>query len=191
MRIVPVILLAGCYRSATPATTTPLSNNVKAATGELSVSAGAVGPIRADTEATLVHLRAVLAGYEVKPSQDGSLQYDVYKGSEKLFYVVPDEERGTVFNIHVVSGSVAVEGKSWRVGKPFSGSSHLTDCECWGDNPTCFAKGEHVAVNFDRGCDGVTSGDARERRVLDGVTIQRVIWNPQPFGEDSDEEVSD
>lgn len=188
MRIAPVILIAGCYTSSPPAPT--LSNNTTAAPEELSVSARAVGPIDAETEATLVHLRAILAGYEVRPAHDGSLQYDIYKGREKLFYVVPDEDRGTIFNIHVVSGKVPVAGKSWRVGAPFTGASRLTSCECWGDNPTCFTAGEHIAVNFDRGCDDVTN-DASARRSLDGLTIQRVIWNPRPFGDDPDEETAD
>ncbi len=189
MRIAPVILIAGCFTSS-PAPVTTLSNNATPAADAMSVTATAVGPLDADTEATLVHLRAVLAGYEVKPAHDGSLQYDVYKGTEKLFYVVPDDDRGTIFNIHVVSGSVPVAGKSWRVGQPFAGADRLSTCECWGDNPTCFTVGEHVAVNFDRTCDDVTS-DARARRTLDGMAIQRVIWNPLPFGDDPDEEVRD
>lgn len=188
MRIAPVILLAGCYTSSS--TGPALSNAARAAPDELSVRTSSVGPIRADTLATLVHLRELLAGYEVKPAHDGSLEYDVYKNGEKLFYVVPDEERGTIFNVHVVSGKVAVAGKSWRVGAPFSGAASLTTCECWGDNPTCFTAGEHVAVNFNRTCDDVTE-DAAALRSLEGLTIQRVIWNPLPFGDEPDEETVD
>ncbi|NVB84048.1 MAG: hypothetical protein HOV81_37075 [Kofleriaceae bacterium] len=188
MRIAPVILLAGCYTSSPTAPT--LSNTVKAEPEELSVRTSSVGPIHGDTEATLVHLRELLAGYEVKPSHDGSLQYDVYKNGEMLFYVVPDQEQGTIFNVHVVSGKIAVAGKSWRVGAPFSGAASLTSCECWGDNPTCFIAGEHVAVNFNRTCDDVTE-DPAARRSLEGMKIQRVIWNPLPFGNDPDEETRD
>jgi hypothetical protein len=129
-------------------------------------------------------LRGLLVGYEVRPVNDGSLEYDIYKDGERLAYVVPDEQSGYVFNIHAVSARVSVRGHPWRVGRVFGGSAQLTTCECWGDNPTCYARGDHLAVNFDRQCRDVTGSDRRVLRELDGLIVQRVIWSPYPFGVD-------
>ena len=77
------------------------------------------------------------------------------------------------------SNKVTVAGRLWRAGAAFQNSKDLTRCTCWGTNPTCFKKGEHVAVNFIRSCMETT--DPREIRVVDGLVIQRVIWSPTAF----------
>ena len=77
----------------------------------------------------------------------------------------------------------ALVAERWRVGRVFGDSRHLTSCECWGPNPTCYAAGEHIAVNFARACEEVVSEDKESLRLLDGLTVQRVIWSPTPFGE--------
>ena len=183
MRIALVILLAGCYRST--GQPPPITNTIEAAPEvALTMSSRGVGPINNTTKATLSSLRAILVGYEVKPLNDGSLQYDIYQNGEKLAYVVPDDQSGYVFNVHAVSSKVAVNGHPWRVGRAFGNSSHLTNCECWGSNPTCYASGDHIAVNFNRECGDLTGMDPSALRALDGAIVQRVIWSPTAFGED-------
>jgi hypothetical protein len=187
VRLAPLILLGACYRS--PPETTPIANKSEIKEPEgLTMTVHSVGPIDGTTKATLVDLRKLLVGYEVRPVNDGSLQYDVYKNGERLMYVVPDDQAGYVFNIHVVSSHVAITGHAWRVGRTFTDAAHLTTCECWGPNPTCFAEGDHIAVNFDRECEGLTEGDRRALRVLDGLVVKRVIWSPVAFGEASGED---
>jgi hypothetical protein len=187
VRIAPLILLGACYRTP-PETTLANSCDCKVPEG-LTMSAHGVGPIDGTTKATLVDLRKLLAGYEIRPVNDGSLQYDVYKNGERLAYVVPDDQGGYVFNVHAVSARVAVMGHAWAVGRTFTDAAHLTNCECWGPNPTCYAAGEHIAVNFDRECDGLTDGDRHSLHVLDGLVIRRVIWSPTAFGEANGEDV--
>jgi len=182
MRIALVILLGGCYRSTgQPA---PITNKTDAAPqAALTMSSRGVGPITSTTKVTLTDLRAILVGYEVRPLHDGSLQYDIYQSGEKLAYVVPDDQSGYVFNVHAVSSRVAISGHPWRVGRAFGNASHLTNCECWGSNPTCYASGEHIAVNFGRQCSDLTGVDRSALRALDGEIVQRVIWSPTAFGE--------
>lgn len=182
MRIAPLILLAACYRS----TSAPAIGNRSEAVEPtiITVTRHGLGPIDSESKATLVDLRKALVGYEVKPANDGALQYDIYKDNEKLAFVVPDDNTGLVFNIHVTSSRVRVVGHPWRVGRVFGDSRHLTNCECWGPNPTCYAAGEHIAVNFDRECDDtIVTADRESLRALDGLRVQRVIWSPTPFGE--------
>ena len=176
---------SGCYRGTVePAT---IANKVDAdEAGALTMTSKGLGPIDSTTKATLANLRALLAGYEVRPVNDGSLEYDIFKDGERLAYVVPDDQSGYVFNVHVVSSHVAVHGYPWRVGRAFGDWAHLTTCECWGPNPTCYASGEHLAVNFDRACEGLTGGDRSALRELDGLIVQRVIWSPSAFGGDGD-----
>ncbi|HUS28484.1 MAG TPA: hypothetical protein VMZ53_08245 [Kofleriaceae bacterium] len=186
MRVAWLILLAGCYRSTPGAT--PLANKTPdAAPAALTMTPKGVGPIDNTTKVTLTNLRALLIGYEVRPLNDTSLEYDIYRDGEKLAYVVPDDQSGYVFNVHATSSRVVVSGHPWRVGRAFGDSAHLTNCECWGPNPTCYASGEHIAVNFKRDCEDLTGSDRSALRALDGEIVQRVIWSPTPFGEESGE----
>jgi hypothetical protein len=183
MRAAWWIVIAGCGASAPP----PAISN-RAATGSaglLTISEERFGPLRPDTPATLNGLRAAFAGYEVRATNDTTLSYSVYLGSEKLAWVIPDEN-GALFNVHATSPRIETLGHDWRVGSTFQGSSSLTDCECWGENPTCYRRGARLAVNFQRECAGVVGVDAHALRVLDGVVIQRVIWSPKPFRGDDD-----
>ena len=184
MRGVYVLMLAGCWSSSSAPPAKPDSKP-----GPLAIREAGFGPIDSRTPATLQAVRQAFAGFDVRPiNDDGTLEYRVYKGDELLLYVVPDDD-GTIFNVHATSNKVSVEGHEWRVGSPFVGASQLTQCECWGDNPTCWKTGDHVAVNFARSCENLTSGDKRVLRVLDGVAVQRVIWSPKPFGAPGDDSV--
>jgi hypothetical protein len=186
MRLAVVVLVAGCYRGTSQPALTNQSTTIDSTL--MTVTAHGVGPIDSETKATLMDLRTLLVGYEVKPENDGALQFDIYRGGDKLAFVVPDENTGLVFNIHVISPRVRVVGHPWRVGHVFGDAAHLTNCECWGPNPTCYAAGEHIGVNFARDCDGLTGEDRKALRVLDGLTVQRVIWSPTPLGEAYGEE---
>jgi len=146
----------------------------------LTITASAFGPIRPDTPATLVALRAVLAGYEVRPTQQNGLEYQVFERDRRVFTVVPTSD-AAIFNIHVASPRIAVAGHDrWRVGAKFADWQALTQCACWGGKPVCFRVGDHVALAFDRKCGGLR----RTLRWLEGLPIEHTIWSPKPFGED-------
>lgn len=183
--VVAALVLTGCYtQSAAP----PLSNKpvTKVARDALTIRRDRVGAIHADTPALLLPLRRVLAGYEVRPVNDGSLEYHVFQNGEHLAYVVPSDGDALIFNIHAVSPKVVVAGRSWRVGAPFEDAERLTNCECWGDNPTCYKAGDTIAVNFARECAGVEGAGAEQLRALDGEKVARIVWSPRPFTDSVD-----
>jgi hypothetical protein len=183
MRLAWLLVIAGCGATAPPP---PLSNRATVGTGGVfTISERGFGPLHAKSQATLSALRTAFTGFEVRPTNDTTLSYSVYLGDEKLAWVIPNDN-GTLFNVHATSPRVETLGHDWRVGSTFQGSSSLTDCECWGDNPTCYRRGGHLAVNFARSCEGLVGADARALRVLDGTIIQRVIWSPEPFRGDDD-----
>jgi len=183
MRGAWLIVIAGCAASS-PAPT--ISNRAATASGGLlTISEERFGPLSPTTPATLIALRTAFSGYDVRPTNDTTLSYSVYLGDEKLAWIIP-YKNGMLFNVHATSPRVETLGHDWRVGSSFQGSSSITDCECWGDNPTCYRRGGHVAINFKRDCAGLVGVDARSLRVLDGTVIQRVIWSPKPFrGDDA------
>jgi hypothetical protein len=176
MRVVVVVLLAACGASAAPQAA-PLKNSAPLAVGAFTISEHHFGPIDARTPATLAGLRQVLPGYDVREVNDGSLEYDVFDGAERLLFVVPNED-GSIFNIHATSARVHVADRDWRVGSRIYDHLDLSKCECWGSNPTCFKAGEHVAVNFKAECTGAPPAPDTIKDKL----IQRVIWSPKPFG---------
>ena len=176
------IALAGCW--GTGSTPHPTDTAISNGSGIFTITAGGFGPIDAKRPATLQSLRRMFVGYDVRPLNDPNLEYHIYSGTEKLAFIVLNDDM-TVFNIHATSGKIAISDRPWRVGVAFQGSAELTQCECWGDNPTCFKKGDHVAVNFKRGCDGLTGGDRHALKVLDGLVVQRLIWSATELGGDA------
>jgi hypothetical protein len=175
-----ILAVAACGGSAKSDDT--LSNSTQQPPGVFTITARGFGPVDGKSVATLSAMRALFAGDEVKPvNVDNTLQFHVFRGGELLLYVVPGED-GTVFNVHATSSKISVSDRAWRAGESFTGAAMLTTCECWGANPTCFKKGEHIGVNFSRSCDGLVHVDARALKVLDGVKVERVIWSPTPFG---------
>jgi hypothetical protein len=188
----PLVALAmvvlGCG-GGTPPPTKPISNITQAAKSSalLTINVDSLGPINGKTPATLTALRDLLGkdGLEVKPVQNSGMEFHVFLKDELLFYVIPNDD-GTLFNVHVVSGKVEIaQHPQWKIGAAFAGDEILTECECWGEHPVCFKKGDHVAVAFKRACDGLD--DARMRKVLAGVNVQRAVWSPQPFGYDDED----
>ena len=181
------VLAAGCWSTSNSAST--ISNSTAkdphaTRSGLFTITQASFGPIGTKSPATLDGLRKLFVGYDVKAVNDGSLEFDVFQGNERLLFVVPNED-GTVFNVHATSNKIALADRGWRVGETFQGASAIDTCECWGENPTCFKKGEHIAVNFKRACTGLTEGDARALKVLDGIAVERVIWSPSAFGGDA------
>ena len=192
-------LFVACGGGATtqPTTTTQLSNSTTSAKGPTSstalftITADSMGPITAKTPANITALRQLLGkdGYEVRPVHNNGVEYHVLLEAELLFRVIPNED-GSLFNVHAVSGKVEIaQHPQWKIGAAFAGDDVLTTCECWGDHPVCFKTGEHVAVAFKRACDGLD--DERMRKVLAGVTVERAVWSPTPFGVASDSSGSD
>ena len=186
MRVAWLLLLAACHAPSRPAE--PLSNHVPIATGGLmTISEVAFGPLDARSPATLSALRAAFSGYDVRAATDSGLTYSVYLGAEKLAWVIPNAN-GTLFNVHATSPKVQTVGHTWRVGAAFADAQYLTACECWGENPTCYHRGDHIAVNFKRDCSGGEGAFGSALHVLDGAEIQRVIWSPTPFRGDEQPE---
>lgn len=170
-------------------TTTP--KGTRSSSALFTINVDSLGPLTSKTPANLTALRDLLGkdGYEVTPVNNNGVEYHVSLKGELLFYVIPNDN-GTLFNVHAVSSKVEIsEHPQWKIGAAFTGDDVLTDCECWGEHPVCFRKGEHVAVAFKRACDGLD--DERMRKVLTGVNVQRAVWSPTPFGYDDDSHSGD
>jgi hypothetical protein len=177
-----VLLSVGCWRTTPPSSPTPSEGAVTVA-DLLTIRPEAFGPITANTEVSERSLGALFGPHgltvEVVPDRHGDL-FHVSRGDELMFYVVTDAGN-LVFNIHAVSREVTISMRpEWKIGAPFTGHALLTECECWGERPVCFRKGEHVAVAFERECDGLE--DEAGRSALDGERIQRAVWSPNAFG---------
>ncbi|MEO7095336.1 MAG: hypothetical protein ABI175_18915 [Polyangiales bacterium] len=182
--------VVGCGGAATPPAR-QLSNEVPVTVGRMAVfelGRDSFGPITALTRATEESVRSTLGSrYRVEPVSRHGTEIHAFLGSELLFYVIPNSD-GTLFNIHAVSPKISiVEHPDWVIGSPFQGADALTDCECWGEHPMCFQRGDHVAVGFVVDCDDLKTKQARKK--LQGVPIQRAVWNPREFGGPADDPV--
>ncbi len=182
MRALCVIVVAGCWTTSTSGPVqTPAQ--LRPADRELVLTNEGLGAIDASSPGTLAFVREHFPDLDVRPShEDGMLEYHAFAGSDELFFVVTNEDL-SIFNVHVTSSKISSRVHDWRVGSAFHDSRLITKCECWGDTPTCFHRGDHVAVNFDRPCDGVVGAfDRRDAAALDGLVTQRLIWSPSGFG---------
>jgi hypothetical protein len=185
-------LVFGCYgTTASSPPAAPIASTIAAPpAAAVTIQASSVGPITARTPANLAALRALLVGYEVKPAnvRIGEVQhlgYHVYKDGERLLYVIPDET-GAITNVHAVSSKVAIADHPWKIGAAFSGVKALSTCKCWEEQVVvCFKTGEHVAVAFARQCSWQSFTSPEERQDLIGVPVQRILWSPRPYHEDS------
>jgi hypothetical protein len=186
--LIALALLGACWtqRSTAP----PLSNRIVTprASGWRMTHNG-VGPLRSETLATQDELQRLLPKARVVPSDLGEssgLVYDVFEGDERLLYVVPDDVEGyvdghereyasTIFAVFAVSDRVSIEGRTWRVGQPFTDDAGLDRCECWGGGEVtaCFKIGTHLRVIFEEPCEAATHEGAK---VMRGKTIARVMW---------------
>jgi hypothetical protein len=99
--------------------------------------------------------------------------------------VLPDD-KGGIFSVHAVSPKIVTADRPWKVGAKFNGVRSITTCKCSGEEiVVCFKLGDHVAVSFARECGWDSYSTDDDRQDLIGVPIQRVLWSPRPFGEDS------
>ena len=173
-RLAVLLLLAGCGGHAPAAPLAPAAPDPAA-----RITAAAIGPLTGATPATLVGLRAQLAGMEVVPVNRGEgLEYEVRQGKDVLFYVIPDEN-AKILNVHVTSPKYTVVDHNWSIGVQLAAGDAQV-CECWGDKPVCFKKGDHVAAAFDRAC-GEYEENLRQKVSKD--PIARVVWSPRGFEE--------
>jgi hypothetical protein len=168
----------------------PLSNRIATAPSPgWRMTHNGVGPLRGETLATEEELQHLLPHARVVAtdlSESSGLVYDVFEGEERMVYVVPDDVEGytegderryarTIFAVFAVSGRVSIEGRTWRVGQPFTDDAGLDRCECWGGGSVtaCFRIGTHLRVIFDEPCENATQEGAR---VMLGKRIARVMW---------------
>jgi hypothetical protein len=184
-----LVFAGACWtdRSASP----PLSNRIVTppASGWRMTHNG-VGPLRSETLATQEELQRLLPRARVVANDLGEgsgLVFDVFEGAERVLYVVPDDVAGyldgdedrqyanTIFAVFAVSGRVSIEGRTWRVGQPFTDDAGLDRCECWGGGEVtaCFRIGTHLRVIFEEPCETAKQTGAGSMR---GKVISRVMW---------------
>src|SRR3990167_8380811 len=100
-----------------------------------------------------------------------------------MLYIVPDDvegysegdDRRYASTIFAVSGRVSIEGRTWRVGQPFTDDRGLDRCECWGGGEVtaCFRIGTHLRVIFEEPCEDAKRAGAK---AMHGKPIGRVMW---------------
>lgn len=190
MRWLALAVVVGCVGcgSASRTQTETVANKTERPAAPLAfrVRLDGVGPLTYKSESTLEGLRAALPGLEVRRTDLGEsgIVYDVLDGSEKLFYVVPDEleqeEDGTrryektIFTIFVTTPRITVDGYTWRVGAPLESAKDLMRCECWGAGEvTACSIRAHLAVIFEERCEPAEKGGPQ---VMVGHTIGRIMW---------------
>lgn len=156
------LCFAACAPAAPPAAPAP-------APSLLVVRDDAFGPLTARTPATLIALRAALAGFEVTPVNAESLEFAVSQQGTPVFAIVPTEA-GTILNVHVVSPAIDTLG--FRVGAVLD--AWPGTCECWGDQTVCFRDGAHVAVALAKPC-------RNHPKFVGGATVRAVIWSARPL----------
>lgn len=191
------LALAGCYTGSSLATT-PINNERPQPKVQLSISARGLGPITEETKATEQELRKLFPDLVVKSHDLGGsgLVFEVFRGTEQLFYVVPDDapfddEAGaerdgagrayatTIFAVFAISPQIAVQGRDWKIGLPLESAVGASVCECWGDGEVtaCFDRGARLRLIFEDRCE-----DAQEQggKAMIGKKIARVMWKVAP-----------
>jgi hypothetical protein len=148
----------------------------------VKITKAGIGPLNAKTPANLIGLRQALVGYDVKPINKEGLEFEVRQNGELLYTVVPDEE-GMILNVHVSNAKFGVENHTWGIGKQLA-PGDAPSCECWGEHPVCYKKGDNVAAAFDQSCDYDDYDEDRLRKKLTNVNIARVVWSPHGFDYD-------
>ncbi len=124
---------------------------------------------------------------------DSGLVFEVFRGAEQLFYVVPDDaaadseepesgERAyasTIFAVFAISPRVAVEGRDWTIGAPLRSAHGASVCECWGEGEVtaCFDQGSRLRVIFEDRCEDASANGGT---AMIGKKVARVMWKVQP-----------
>ena len=173
-RLVVLLLAAGCGGHVQPGPVAPPPPDPGT-----RITASSIGPLTAATPATLVGLRAQLPGLDIVPvNRLEGLEYEVRQGKDVLYYVIPDEN-AKILNVHVTNAKFTVADHNWGIGKELA-PGDATLCECWGDKPVCYKKGDHVAAAFDRQCDEY---EENLRSKVAKLAVVRVVWSPRGFEE--------
>jgi hypothetical protein len=171
------LLAGGCGKKGG---TTPQSKGLE------MTEAGLAG-ITETTTVDAATLNRLVPDAEVRPDPDSSDIQELYRGGERIFYVVAkssNEPSQGVFNVQVTHASIPGPN-GWRVGDNLASTANLDMCECWQDLRVCFKKGTHVAVAIDRDeCEGLPEVGTG----IIGKPIARLIWNPRPWPEIADYE---
>jgi hypothetical protein len=162
------------------------------ATGDLTIGEPGVGPLTGTTPATADAIKHLMPQYTVAEVTDGDdgllsggrltggLALDLVSGGDKVLEVVPYEDHNIYF-IHALSPKIAVAGHAWRVGATLS-HGDIDECECWGDQAICYKTRTHVAVVVAHDCKGMRYAKRTVGlEVIDGATIQRVVWSREPW----------
>jgi hypothetical protein len=185
------VLAMSCYTSAPAPPVAPVAPVPAGPVAEMTIQAGSIGPITSKTPGSLIGLRRALPGYDVKPAHlmlgpsTNRLGFNVYKDGEKLLHVLPDG-KGGIFSVHAVSPKVVAADRPWKTGAKLNGVRAISTCRCWEEEVVvCFKAGDHVAISFARECGHESYSTDDERQDLIGVPIQRVLWSPRAFGEES------
>jgi hypothetical protein len=172
------VCVSGCWTSEASRSDTPLENRIEQGPASgWHMTAQGLSPIGEQSQATLAELKKLLPAtrVEVRDLGESGVVFDVFEGTEKIFYVVPDDNTPTVFAVFATSPRVSVEGRTWQVGQPFLDAKGIDHCECWGNNEvtTCFQIGGHLRLVFEESCD-----EARQSgpQVMRGHTIGRIMW---------------
>jgi hypothetical protein len=174
----------------------PPSNNTPA--GELVLDARGLGQVDARTPAKLEVLQSLFPKLAFRTESEGDRYeqsggkltggnvFEAMLGGERLFYVVPYED-GSVFYLQVTSPKIRVADRPWLVGGKVDHRT-IDECECWGDKATCFKTGEHLAIATGHDCKGMRYAKRTiSLDVVEGATIERIVWSPQPFEKEARE----
>ncbi|HEX5061403.1 MAG TPA: hypothetical protein VFV99_18675 [Kofleriaceae bacterium] len=185
--IVAIDALAGCWGGGKPPDALSNANHTPAARRTFEMRLDGVGPLGWKSEATEAALRIALPELTIKTNDLGAesgIVFDVFDGTEKLMYVVPDEQERdetgthhydkTIFSIFATSPRISVSGHSWRVGYPLENANDLMGCECWGEGEvTACTIRAHLAVIFEENCE--VARDAGPQAMV-GHKIGRIMW---------------
>jgi hypothetical protein len=149
--------------------------------GGLTLTEAGLGGITGSSMVSTAEIQKVSPDAEIRPDPDNGDILEVWKGGERLYYVVATSSTlpaEGVFNVQVTSASIPGPN-GWRVGDNLASVGKLDMCECWSDLRVCFQKGTHVAVAIDHDdCEGLPAVGN-----VTGRPIARLIWNPKPWPE--------
>lgn len=154
------------------------------AAGGLALTEAGIAAITVATPVDVATLGRLVPDAEVRPDKDTPGVLELWRGDERLFYVVAASLRDPAvgpFNVHVTSPTIAGP-HGWRVGATLARLDGLDACECWSDLRVCYQTGSHVAVAIDHD----DCADLPATGAIVGKPIARLVWNPLAWPESRD-----
>lgn len=162
---------------------------------ELTLTQEGLGPLNAETKATLDGLQELFPDYEVKGGYPPGLgpgnalgAYDLHvRANDKTLFLVIPGDRHEVLSLRVFSPEIAT-AKGWRVGAALSETDTLRACSCTGDGLFCTGDDPRLGVILDDDClmkivDGsreylkLGNGDPSALAQLKGRRIAMLRWD--------------